>query len=64
MKTKFTYLIIFLFISFNLSFAQQNEECMSNLSILHEYTKAKNFNAAYQPFMDVRAKCPSLNYAI
>jgi hypothetical protein len=64
MKTKITLLLALLFIGLNISFAQQDEECMTKLSIFHEYVKAKNYDAAYQPWMDVRVKCPKFNNAI
>ncbi|MEP1490059.1 MAG: hypothetical protein ABJK28_16695 [Algibacter sp.] len=64
MKTKITFLLAFLFIGSNISFAQQDEECMTKLSIFHEYTKAKNYDAAYEPWMAVRNKCPKFNNAI
>jgi tetratricopeptide (TPR) repeat protein len=64
MKTKITLLLALLFIGLNISFAQQDEECMTKLSIFHEYVKAKNYDAAYQPWMDVRVKCPQFNNAI
>ena len=63
MKTKITLLTL-LFIGLNFGFAQQDEECMTKLSIFHEYTKAKNFDAAYEPWMAVRNKCPKFNNAI
>jgi len=64
MKTRITLLLTLLFFVGNVSFAQQDEECMTKLSIFHEYVKAKNFDAAYQPWMDVRNKCPKYNTAI
>ena len=64
MKTKITLLLAILFIGLNLGFAQQDEECMTKLSIFHEYTKAKNYDAAYEPWMAVRNKCPKFNNAI
>ena len=64
MKTKITLLLALLFIGLNIGFAQQDEECMTKLSIFHEYVKAKNYDAAYQPWMDVRNKCPKFNNAI
>jgi hypothetical protein len=63
MKTKITSLFL-LFIGLSLGFAQQDEECITKLSIFHEYTKAKNFDAAYEPWMAVRNKCPKFNNAI
>ena len=64
MKTRITFLLALIFLVSNISFAQQDEECMTKLSIFHEYVKAKNFEAAYQPWMDVRNKCPKFNNAI
>lgn len=64
MKTKITFLIAFLFVCFNTSFAQQDEECVTKLSIFHEYAKAKNYDAAYEPWMAVRNKCPKYSIAI
>ena len=64
MKTKITLLLAFLFFGLNFGFAQQDEECMTKLSIFHEYTKAKNYDAAYEPWMAVRNKCPKFNNAI
>jgi tetratricopeptide (TPR) repeat protein len=64
MKTKITLLLAALFIGLNIGFAQQDEECMTKLSIFHEYVKAKNYDAAYEPWMAVRNKCPKFNYAI
>ncbi|MCF7561587.1 hypothetical protein L3X39_13145 [Sabulilitoribacter multivorans] len=64
MKKKITLLLAILFIGLNFGFAQQDEECMTKLSIFHEYVKAKNFDAAYEPWMDVRNKCPKFNNAI
>jgi len=64
MKTKITILIAFLFLSFNVSFAQDNAECITKLSVFHEFAKSKNYNAAYEPWSEVRSKCPNLNLAI
>jgi len=64
MKTRITLVLALLFFVSNTSFAQQDEEAMTKLSIFHEYVKAKNFDAAYQPWMDVRTKYPKFNNAI
>ncbi len=64
MKTKITLLFAFLFIGLNTSFSQQDEECLTKLSIFHEYVKAKNYDAAFEPWMTVRNKCPKFNSAI
>lgn len=63
MKTKITLLIALLFLSYNFTLAQ-NEEDMSLLSIFSEYAKAKNYNAAYEPWMKLRTKNPKFNRAI
>ena len=64
MKAKTTLLFTLLFIGLNIIYAQQDEECMTKLSIFHEYVKAKNYDAAYEPWMIVRNKCPKFNNAI
>ena len=65
MKTKITLLtLMLLFLGFNGVQAQQDEECMTNLSIFSEYAKAKNYDAAFEPWMKVRNKCPKLNLNI
>ena len=63
MKTKITLLLTFLFLGVNVSFGQ-DEECMTNLSIFHEYVKGKNFDAAIEPWTKVRKACPNFNIAI
>ena len=55
--------LIILFFSLN-NFSQSKEECFSNLSIFAEYAKVKNYDAAYQPWLKVKADCPDLNPAI
>lgn len=57
-------LMMALFMSFNISFAQQDEECMSNLSIFDSYVKSKKYDDAYGPWNIVRSKCPKFNRAI
>lgn len=63
MKTKITLFIAVLFLSFNFSLAQ-NEEDMNSLSIFTEYVKAKNYDAAYEPWMELRQRNPKFNDAI
>lgn len=65
MKTRITGIAL-LFLSIGFGFAQQEaqQECMMKLSIFHEDVKAGNFDKAYQPWMDVRTKCPKFNNAI
>jgi tetratricopeptide (TPR) repeat protein len=64
MKTRITLILAALFISVNVSFAQQDEECMINLTIFTDYYKSKKYDEAYEPWMKVRGKCPKFNRAI
>ena len=64
MKKRITLLFTLLFLGLNFGFAQQDEECITKLSIFHEYARAKNYDAAYEPWMVVRNKCPKFNIAI
>lgn len=64
MKAKITLLFTFLFIGLNLVNGQSNEEYMAALSIMTEYAKAKNYEAAYKPFMELRERNPKFNRAI
>ena len=62
MKLKATFLFIFL-LSFTLGNAQ-NEECMTNLSLMSEAAKAKSYDTAYPYLMTLRKDCPKFNRAI
>ncbi|MEO8772881.1 MAG: tetratricopeptide repeat protein [Gelidibacter sp.] len=64
MKTRSTLILLAFFFSFNASFAQQDEECMINLTLMSDYAKNKRFDEGYEPFMKLRDKCPKFNYAI
>lgn len=64
MKTRITIMLLALFVSFNIGFAQQDEECMNNLSIFDSYVKSKKYDDAYGPWKIVREKCPKFNRAI
>ncbi|WP_299113474.1 hypothetical protein [uncultured Winogradskyella sp.] len=64
MKTKITLLLIALLVGFNTSYAQQDEECMNNLSIFDSYAKNKKYDEAYESWMKVKTKCPQFNRAI
>ena len=64
MKTKIT-LLLMLFLSFNVVLAQvSNEEDLATLSIFDQYAKAKNYNAAYGPWMEIRERNPKFSRAI
>jgi tetratricopeptide (TPR) repeat protein len=62
MKKLFSLLFIPIFITF--SFSQQNEDDINSLSIFSEYAKAKNYDAAYTPWMELRKRNPKFNSAI
>lgn len=64
MKTRIILVVAALLLGLNHGFAQQDEECMTNLSIFTDYYKSKKFNEAYEPWMKVRTKCPKFNRAI
>ncbi len=46
------------------SFSQANEEDINALSIFSEYVKAKNYDAAFEPWMELRERSPKFNSAI
>jgi len=64
MKTRITVIIAALLMATNFSFAQQNENCMLNLTLMNDYVKNKKYDEAYEPFMKVRKECPKFNLAI
>ncbi|WP_299777984.1 hypothetical protein [uncultured Formosa sp.] len=64
MKMKVTLIVAVLCLGLTSGFAQTQEECTTKLSIFHEYVKAKNYDAAYTPWMEVRKACPKFNKAI
>ena len=67
MKTKITlltFLFAFLSVGFVTIDAQSQEEDMAKLSIMSEYAKAKNYEAAYKPFTELWASNPKFNRAI
>ena len=49
---------------FHSSYTQQNEDDINSLSIFSEYAKAKNYDAAYAPWMELRNRNPKFNSAI
>jgi len=65
MRIIFRLLIVlsFLFVSLNVS-SQINEDDINSLSIFSEYVKAKNYDAAYEPWMELRERNPKFNSAI
>ncbi|WP_100614185.1 hypothetical protein [Confluentibacter citreus] len=64
MKQNITLLFTLLFIGLNMGFSQDNEEDMVTMSLINDYAKAKNYDAAYKPFMELRQRNPKYNRAI
>lgn len=64
MKTRITLIIAALLLATNFGFAQQDEECMLNLTLMNDYVKTKKYDDAYEPWMNVRNKCPKFNIAL
>ncbi len=60
---RFIIVLTLLFVSVN-TFSQVNEDDINSLSIFSEYVKAKNYDAAYQPWMELRERNPKFNSAI
>ena len=55
--------LLLLLISAN-AFSQANEQDINALSIFSEYVKAKNYDAAFEPWMELRERSPKFNSAI
>ncbi|MFK7783364.1 tetratricopeptide repeat protein [Psychroserpens sp.] len=64
MKTRIILILASLFLTVNIGFAQQDEECMLNLTMMSDFVKSKKYDEAYEPWMKVRNKCPKFSYAI
>ncbi|WP_431133903.1 tetratricopeptide repeat protein [Psychroserpens mesophilus] len=64
MKTRIILVLAALFLTANFGFAQQDEECMLNLTLMSDFVKSKKYDEAYGPWMKVRNKCPKFSYAI
>ena len=64
MKKYVHLMLAFAFLGTGQLFAQDNQECLQNLSIFAENAKVKNYAAAYEPWAKVKNDCPSLNVAI
>ena len=47
-----------LLVATNFSFAQQNEDCMLNLTLFSDYYKSKKYDEAYTPWKKLRTECP------
>jgi len=62
MKKLFSLLCLLIFLTS--SYAQQNEDDINALSIFNEYSKAKNYEAAYEPWMELRNRNPKFHLGI
>ncbi|MEM6516450.1 MAG: tetratricopeptide repeat protein [Bacteroidota bacterium] len=47
-----------LVIASNFGHAQQDQECMLNLTLLSDYYKSKKYDEAYEPWKKLRTDCP------
>ena len=61
---KYVNLVLAFTMFSGLLLAQDNQQCLQNLSIFAENAKVKNYTAAYEPWLAVKNECPSLNVAI
>lgn len=64
MKKYVQFLVALLILGSGHMTAQDNQQCLQNLSIFAENAKVKNYTAAYEPWMAVKSECPSINVAI
>jgi tetratricopeptide (TPR) repeat protein len=64
MKTKITILVAMLFLSVSFVTAQGQEEDMTTLSIFDQYCKSKNYDAAFEPWQELRNRNPKFSLAI
>ncbi|WP_299097179.1 tetratricopeptide repeat protein [Winogradskyella sp.] len=63
MKLKSIVFSVVLLLGFGVT-AQTELECKTNLSNAHVATQAKNYDAAYEPWLYLKKNCPDLNLAI
>jgi len=61
MKTNITLLIALLLLGLNTTFAQDQEECRINMSLLAETVKAKKFTEALPYYREAIKGCPKYN---
>ncbi|MEY8850159.1 hypothetical protein AB9K26_15170 [Psychroserpens sp. XS_ASV72] len=65
MKTRIILVLAALFLTANFSFAQQDQDCMINLTLMSDYVKVKKYDEAYEPWVKLRKDCPKkFSYAI
>tara|TARA_B100000963_G_C22620907_1_gene669898 strand:- start:625 stop:2001 length:1377 start_codon:yes stop_codon:yes gene_type:complete len=57
-------IFLLLFISTISIYPQSSEDDINALSIFSEYVKAKNYDAAFEPWMELRERSPKFNSAI
>lgn len=64
MKLKLSLIMVMALLVSQWGVAQQNENCVNNLSIFDSYAKNKKYDEAYESWMAVRQECPKFNRAI
>ncbi|MFQ3341735.1 MAG: tetratricopeptide (TPR) repeat protein [Flavobacteriaceae bacterium] len=65
MKKRFVLRVMFLTFLFQATVMGQDiNVCKQDLSIFAEFAKVKNYKSAYQPWLNVRTSCPSINVAV
>ena len=60
MKKHIHFIIALITISTGQLQAQENQQCLQNLSIFAENAKVKNYTAAYEPWKLVRRRMPKI----
>ncbi len=62
MKMKTLIASLLMVVGFSMSLSAQNEDCLKNSSISHNFVKVKNYADAYDSWQKVLAECPTLRY--
>ena len=57
-------IVFYFFLFIGITNAQNDTECQTKLSLANQYVKAKKYDAAYEPWLHIRANCPELSLAI
>ena len=63
MKTKFILLLSGVLLSSGLVKAQSNADCATKAALAYDDAKAKRYEQAYKPLMEVKEKCPTYSLA-
>jgi len=60
MKTKFILLLSGVLLSSGLVKAQNSADCATKAALAYDDAKAKRYEQAYKPLMEVKEKCPTI----